>query len=155
MASACTEPASSAASVALIMRWRSIRLFPSKEGDTIYTLKWVSPPGLWPAWPSCKCDSSVTSRLSGRKASRNLFMIASLVLMAAALRPYPCFVNDGIRRNRNVKSCSQGHCVVKVSHGVRFIKVLRFHSHQAEQAERECAGARQGRADDVRVRGRQ
>ena len=35
IASACTEPASSAASAALIMRWRSIRLFPSKAGDTI------------------------------------------------------------------------------------------------------------------------
>jgi hypothetical protein len=29
----------------------------------------------------------VTSRLSGEKASRTLFMIASLVLMNAALRP--------------------------------------------------------------------
>src|SRR6267378_3997582 len=36
IASACTLPASSAASVALIMRWRSIRLFPSKASDTIY-----------------------------------------------------------------------------------------------------------------------
>ena len=35
IASACTEPASSAASVALIMRWRSIRVFPLKAGDTI------------------------------------------------------------------------------------------------------------------------
>ena len=35
IASACTVPASSAASAALIMRWRSIRLFPSNAGDTI------------------------------------------------------------------------------------------------------------------------
>ena len=53
-ASAWTEPLSSAASVAFTIRWRSIRLFPSKAGDTIYTLKCVSPPGRWPAWPSCR-----------------------------------------------------------------------------------------------------
>ena len=35
IASACTEPASSAASAAFIMRWRSTRLFPLKAGDTI------------------------------------------------------------------------------------------------------------------------
>jgi hypothetical protein len=85
IASACTVPASSPANVAFIMRWRSIRLFPRKACDTIYTLKCVSPPGLWPAWPSCRCDSSLTSRLSGRKASRNLFVIMSRVAMAAAL----------------------------------------------------------------------
>ena len=35
IASACTPPASSFASAALIMRWRSIRLFPRKASDTI------------------------------------------------------------------------------------------------------------------------
>ena len=35
IASACTPPASSPASAALIMRWRSIRLFPRKASDTI------------------------------------------------------------------------------------------------------------------------
>ena len=51
--SACTPPASSLASVALTMRWRSIRLFPRNASDTIWTLKWVSPPGRAPAWPAC------------------------------------------------------------------------------------------------------
>ena len=36
IASACTPPASSLASAALIMRWRWIRLFPRKASDTIY-----------------------------------------------------------------------------------------------------------------------
>ena len=35
MASACTPPESSLASAALIMRWRSSRLFPRKASDTI------------------------------------------------------------------------------------------------------------------------
>ena len=35
IASACTPPASSLASAALIMRWRSIRLFSWKASDTI------------------------------------------------------------------------------------------------------------------------
>src|SRR5713226_3014129 len=51
------------------MRWRSKRLFPRNASDTIYRRKWLSPPGLWPAWPSCWWDSSITRTLSGAKAS--------------------------------------------------------------------------------------
>ena len=43
MASACTEPASSAAKISLIMRWRSTRDLPRKAGETTSTLKWLSP----------------------------------------------------------------------------------------------------------------
>ena len=68
----------------LIMRWRSIRLFPRNASDTIWTLKWVWPPGRWPAWPSWRCDSSSTSRLCGAKAALSFSAIGSFTSMVLA-----------------------------------------------------------------------
>jgi hypothetical protein len=52
MVSAWTRVARSSASAALTMRWRSIRLLPSKARDTSLTEKWVSPSGRAPEWPA-------------------------------------------------------------------------------------------------------
>jgi len=42
---------------------------PGTPSIQYYRRKWLSPPGLWPAWPSCWWDSSITRTLSGAKAS--------------------------------------------------------------------------------------
>ena len=55
--------ACSPGSVAFTMRWRSSRLFPWNASATIWTLKWVCPPGRCPACPTCWSDSSTTSSL--------------------------------------------------------------------------------------------
>src|SRR5262249_6349884 len=84
MASAWTPPASSPASVSLIMRWRSSRLFPRNASATIYTLKWVSPPSRCPACPTCWWDSSTTSRLAGAKALASFSAMRSRLAIASA-----------------------------------------------------------------------
>src|SRR5262249_31732935 len=95
---ACSPLRSSASTRAYTIRWRSILVRPSNTGDTIVTMKWVSPAGLAPPCPAGPAASSTTLGWVGAGVARAWRMRSARLIGGTPVPLRSCVIGSLGRR---------------------------------------------------------